>query len=454
MKLRYTAAGLLAALCFAASQASAYTLYPEGKTAASLNDYTEELASLTQSLSLAIAQYTPNADALPDTDIDSDTAPDSDTDIDSDTVSDSDSAQQEEKPDIAAIYGDLLALSQEYHLAVKEQGAQLSSKLIDYDVLLKRLRTAMTRYGRRTAAVKELELLAMTGGIDQSVLSAAKDEVESVYYDIKSILSEISVLKTEIENVTGERLKDSFDFDSVYLITDALTLSPEALSDNVTLSTIYVPVGAEGAVYEKRDPSADLNNAVQAYYQLGSAIRELMTAVSQLKDAEEKQRLGQLSADELLLFTEAREDKFLIAAQAKADFSKALLALDISSGGGLTYGYGTSAEEISSLRRTIGGTGTGLWMVKLTKDGTALCPVSYPAGTLSVSVGDSNRYTYSVYYDGKLIGNAVSGSSCTLNSIEYRDGVNTAQVEFYVNGAVVSRWNISIFTPYGDFVNG
>lgn len=427
MKLRYIAFGLAAVLCFAASQAaSAYTLYSEGKTAASLTDYTDELTSLNRSLSLAIAQYTTDTD---------------------------DTEQQEEKPNTAAVYSELLTLSQEYHLAVREQGAQLSSKLIDYDVLLKRLRTAVTRYGRRTAAVRELELLAKTGGVDQSVLSAAKDEMESVYYDIRSILSEISVLKTEIESVTGETLRDTFDFDSVYLITDALTLSPEMFSGSVTLGTIYVPMGAEGAVYSAYDPSADLNNAVQAYYQLGSAIRELMTAASQLKNAEEKQRLGQLSAGELLAFTEAREDKFLLAAQAKADFSKALLTLNVSSGGGLTNGYGASPEEINSLRQTVGGTGTGLWLVKLTESGTALYPVSYPNGTAPANNSDSNRYTYSVYYDGKLIGNASSGSPCLLSPIEYRDGVNTALVEFYVNGALASRWNISIFTPYGDFVS-
>lgn len=432
MKLKYIAAVSAAAmLCLGAAQAvTAYTLYSEGKAAASITDYTEELTSFNRSLTDAIAQYTPNADTQ------------------------ADGSEQEEKPDTAAIYGELLTLSQEYHLAVRQQGVRLSSMLIDYDILLKRLRIALTRYERRTAQVNEMEILAKTGGVTQGELSAARDEAESAYYDIRSILSEISVLKTEIESITGETLKDSFDFDSVYLITDALTLSLDTFSDNVTLSTIYVPEGAESAALAERDPSAELNSAVQAYYQLGSAMRELITAASQLKDAEEKQRLGQLSAEELLTFTELREDKFLLAAQAKADLSKALLALDVSSGGSLTANYGISTEEISSLRQTISGTkGTGLWLVKLTKSGTAFCPVSYPNGTVPTSAGDSNRYTYSVYYGGKLIGNAESGSSCYLKSIAYRDGVNTAQVEFYVNGALISSWDISIFTPYGDFVS-
>ena len=94
---------------------------------------------------------------------------------------------------------------------------------------------------------------------------------------------------------------------------------------------------------------------MQAYYDPSEKLRGLITAAEQEKNAGEKHLLGQLSAKELLAVTEVCEDKFLEAAEAKATLSKALLALDVSSGGGLTGSYGISGGEVTALKQTIGG---------------------------------------------------------------------------------------------------
>lgn len=397
-------------LCFVAlSPAQAYNLYSESKSAMILTNYSDQLTLLNHDLSAAV---------------------------------DGGSA------DIASIYEELLSAAQEYHLKVQEDGAGLSYKLMDYDILLKRLKIAVTRYDRRLVRVAELELLAKTGGISQSELSAANEEVSSMYFDIQALLFEISALKSEIESITGERLRDSFDFDSVYLITDALLLG--SLNDNVTLSSICIPDGAKGVELPERDYSSDLNSAIEAYYELGAALRELVSAEVGVKTAEDGRRLGQLTAAELNAVVERREDRFLEAAAAKAKLSKALLSLNLSSGGGLISG--TSSGEATVLGRTAAENGTGLWLVKRTRSGSALAPVTYPSGTIRANENDNNRYTYSVFYNGRQIGSAICGSDCILSQINYADGVNTATVEFYRNGILTRRTNINIFTPYGIFV--
>jgi len=64
---------------------------------------------------------------------------------------------------------------------------------------------------------------------------AERDEAEKLrddkYYELQSLLFDISALKSEIEAQTGETLSSDFDFSSAYLITDALKLSADELSD-------------------------------------------------------------------------------------------------------------------------------------------------------------------------------------------------------------------------------
>lgn len=415
MKKRIAIIISAALLCsVTAGYAAAYSLYSESSYAGAMADYPEQLSALNRNLSAAVS-----------------------------------SRNGEDAPDTASVYGELLSLAQEYHLKVKENGAELSGKLMDYDVLLKRLKIAITRYDRRLARVSELELLAKTGSASPAELSAANDEVSAVYFGIREILFEISTLKSEIEGITGETLRDTFDFDNVYLVTDALSLGE--LSDNITLSTVCVPDGADGAALPERNYSADLNNAVEMYYDLGTALRDLVSAAADVKKAEEQQKLGQLTVSELEAVIEQREEKFLQAASAKAALSKALLTLDISSGGGLISGV--SAGEASVIGRTLTGSGTGLWLVKCAKNGAALSPVIYPANTLPVDENDINRYTYSVSYNGRRIGSAACGSDCALSRVSYKDGVDTATVEFYKNGTLTKSYNIGIFTPYGKFLS-
>ena len=419
---------LISAILFcsvAASTAGAYSLYSDGKAAVALTDYPERLSELNLKLSEALTSSVESNES---------------------DENDENAAANEASPDTAATYTELLALVQEYHLAVRVNGVDLSYKLMDYDVLLKRLKIALGRYDRRLARVSELELLAKTGAVSQADLAAANDEASTVYYDIRTILFEISTLKSEIESITGERLRDTFDFESVYFITDALKLG--TLSDNVTLSTICVPNGAEGAVFPKRDNSADLNSAVGAYNNLGAAIRALASAEAEVKNAKEQRRLGQLTAAEYNAVFEQREDRYLEAAAAKAAFSKALLALDISSGGGLVSGV--SSGEASVLRQTVANSGEGLWLVKCTKTGVALSPVQYPDKTLSADTNDTD-YTYTVSYNGTQIGSAVCGNDCKLAAVNYVEGVDTATVEFRRNGTLIKSFEIGVFNPYGVF---
>lgn len=397
----------------------AYTLYARGRTASALDErYSEELSEINNRFEAALEQ-----------------------------------PEQPEPPENTAwtdLYAERIAIAQEYRTALGKSGRELAEKLIDYDVALKTLRVRISRYKSRREKAAALEISVRTGECDEKALAAAKDEADGIYLGIRSLVLEISVMKSEIEKITGETLKDSFDFDSVYLIIDVLAGNLSDLEDRSRVGSICQPDGSEFGEYEAPDSGAAFTFAVQTYNWLGEALREYLNAAAAVKTGERDRRLGKISEQALTELTEAKEDTFLAAVQAKADLSKALFALDESAGWGLTFGYGISGEEIGTLTRTR--RGTGLWFTLRGEQGTVFCTAALPAGTYRSDEDDTAAYRYTVRYGKKVIGSALTGTPCVLSEILYEDGENYAEVTFYRNDVKAGDYRLDIFAPYGGFV--
>lgn len=431
-RLAAVAAGIL--VCTVTSvPCGAYTLYARGRAAAALDErYSEKLSEVNSEFEEVLEQP-----EMPQ-------------------VSESEDSEAEPSGNtaLAELYAERLAITQAYRAELGKNGRELAEKLIDYDVALKNLRVQVSRYESRRRKAAALEILVRTGECDEKTFAAAKDEADGIYLGIRSLMFEISVMKSEIEKMTGETLKDSFDFDSVYLIADILSGNLSDLGDRSRVGSICQPAGAETGKYEASDSSAEFASAVQAYYKLGEALREYLSAAAEVKAGERDRQLGRLSEQELTELTEAKEDTFLAAAQAKADFSKALFALDESAGWGLTFGFGVSGEEITSLCGTLTKSrrGTGLWFTVRGEQGSIFCTAALPAGAYRSDEDDTAIYRYTVRYGKKVIGTALTGAPCVLSEIPYENGKNYAEVTFYRNDVRVGVYRLDIFAPYGGFV--
>lgn len=431
-RLAAVAAGIL--ICAVTSvPCGAYTLYARGRAAAALDErYSEKLSEINSRFEKVLEQP-----ELPES---------------------SESEDSEPEPSgntaLAELYAERIALTQEYRTELGKSGRELAEKLIDYDVALKKLRVQISRYESRRKKAAALEILVRTGECDEKTFAAAKDEADGIYLGIRSLMFEISVMKSEIEKMTGETLKDSFDFDSVYLIADILAGNPSDLGDRSRVGSICQPAGAESGEYEAPDSSTEFASAVQAYNRLGEALRKYLNASARVKEGERDRRLGRLSEQELTELTEAKEDTFLAAAQAKADFSKALFALDESAGWGLTFGFGVSGEEVAALRGTLTKSrrGTGLWFTVRGEQGSIFCAAALPAGAYRSDENDTAIYKYTVRYGKKVIGTALTGAPCVLSEIPYENGENYAEVTFYRNDVRAGEYRLDIFAPYGGFI--
>lgn len=429
MRRRFTviAAGILVC-AFTSVPCGAYTLYARGRAAAALEErYSEKLSEINSRFEEVLEQS-----ELPES---SETEPSGNTAL-------------------TELYAERIAITQKYRTELGKNGRELAEKLIDYDVALKKLHVQVSRYESRRKKAAALEILVRTGECDEKTFAAAKTEADGIYLGIRSLMFEISVMKSEIEKITGETLKDSFDFDSVYLIADVLAGNLSDLGDRSRVGSICQPDGSESEEFEAPDSSAEFSSAVQAYYKLGEALREYLSAAEEVKAGERDRRLGRLSEQELTELTEAKEDSFLAAVQAKADLSKALFALDESAGWGLTFGYGISGEEIASLRGTLTKSrqGTGLWFTVRGEQGSIFCTAALPAGTYRSDEDDTAIYKYTVRYGKKVIGTALTGAPCVLSEIPYENGENYAEVTFYRNDVKAGEYRLDIFAPYGGFI--
>lgn len=436
-----------------AAQAAAYTLYSENIAAVYRSpDYSEQLTDYNAQLVEALKTYTPNADKAA-----AEEPPEQEKPESGEATGEAQPEQQPEptpKPDIVGIYTDRNALAQEYYTELRKSGRELAGKLIDYDVALKKLRVLITRYDTRSRSAQELSKKMMTGEADAKAAAQAQEEADAVFLEIRTLLFDISVMKADIEAITGETLTDSFDFDSVYLITDALKLDLTKLPDRSVLTTLYVPEGAARAEYEQPDASAQLNAAVQSYYALGAALKDYISAAADVKDGESERRLGKITEEQLTALNETMQDAFLAAAQAKADYAKALFALDEGCGWGLTARYGTSGGEIKELKSTLtkGNKGIGLWTVLQCADGARLYMLAVPQGTYPKDEEDESQYTFVIEYCKTVVAKGKTGTACVIPELAYEDGENYAEVTFYKDGSAVGTYGIDIFSPYGGFI--
>lgn len=436
-KLIAMTAGIL--VCALASvRCGAYTLYARGKSAAVLDErYSEELSEINSRFEAALEQPEP-AESEPS----------------SSTESEDSESEQPGNAVLLELYAERIAIARAYRAELGKSGRKLAEKLIDYDVSLKKLRVQISRYESRKKKAAVLERLFRTGECDEKAFFAARDEADGIYLEIRSLLFDISAAKSGIENITGEPLKDSFDFDSVYLIADVLAENASDLGDRSRLCALYQPVGSDFGEYEAPEVSAEFTSAVQAYRKLGEALREYLNTAANVKKGEKDHRLGRISGEELTELTEAKEDAFLAAAQAKADLSKALFALDESAGWGLTFGYGISGEEVGTLRGTLteARRGTGLWFAVRGEEGVMLCTAALPSGVCRPDEDDTAAYGYTVRYGKKVIGSATTGAPCVLSEIPYEDGENYAEITFFRNSVKTGVYRLDIFAPYGGFI--
>lgn len=441
MRNRLAAIAAMILVCAVTSvPCGAYTLYARGRAAALDERYSEKLSEINSRFEEALEQPEPpetSEPELPQISGSEDTEP-----------------EPSENTALTGLYDERIAAAQAYRAQLGKNGRALAEKLIDYDVALKNLRVQIPRYESRRKKAAALELLVKTGECDEETFAAAKDEADGICLGIRSLIFEISVMKSEIEKMTGETLKDSFDFDSVYLIADVPAGNLSDLEDRSRVGSICRPDGSELGEYEAPDSGAEFASAAQAYYRLGEALREYLNAAAKVKAGERDRRLGRISEQELTDLTEAKEDTFLAAAQAKAGLSKALFALDESAGWGLTFGYGISGEEVGALRGTLTESrrGEGLWFALRGEKGAIFCTAALPAGTYRSDEDDTAIYRYTVRYGKKEIGSAFVGAPCALSEISYENGENYAEVTFYRNDVKTGDYRLDIFAPYGGFI--
>lgn len=274
--------------------------------------------------------------------------------------------------------------------------------------------------------------------------SLAEKLRDDKYYELQSLLFDISALKTEIEAQTGETLSSDFDFSSAYLITDALKLSAAELSDWGCPGTICVPEGAEYSP-EQSDFTAQYNAAVQGYYTLGEALRGYVSAAEDYESAAAGAKVGTVSASELEQLRQTYGEARLEALQKKADYAVALLKLDQASGGALTSASGAGEGLTEALHSALPGTlrGEGLWFVRRSGTKVRLIISAYP-----FEISEEDTVEFKLSCAGKSLGGA------EFKAPEQTGGVNRAEIIFYKNGVTAGKYYIDIYSPFGEFLEG
>lgn len=485
-------AAMAAAAVFIASSAvgSGYSMYPQGRAALAVReDYTEPLRELNGQIELALEYYTPNADAeeaekqseqsseaehsaepehgdTPAQEAGSPAEPQSGESAggeeSSDGQEDNSAEPKEEQPaeepephttaeDFAKLYGDRLALMNEFDSAIYAVEKTVAEKLMDYDLLMKKLSVLLENYNDLKNAAEELSDSYRFGECELSELENAEKAVSDAYFEVEALLFDVSALKTEIEGITGQTLPSDFNFNSLYLITDGLEMDGGMLSYTEAAGSLCIPSGYEPEAVEAADYSAALNDAVKSYYDLGSALRSYIDICKQLKRTEGEYRLGKKTAEDVAALKAEKTGAFLAAYEAKIAYSKKLLALDEQCFGVLTAGYSAEAVTVFREALTEKGSGRGLWLVKNTNSAIVWLPLALPAG---VYVDDEDiSCTCTISYNGTRLAKAATGAGIAIAPIEYADGCNYAVVTFYQNNAAVGSYRIDVFSPLGGFIS-
>lgn len=358
---------------------------------------------------------------------------------------------EEEAPDFTALYTDRMALVQEYNDLVEAQSSELTIKLIDYDVALKKFKVKTEDYYKLKDASTAAENSYRLGNVEYKEYEAAVKSCEDLYFEIKSDLFDISVMKSEIEGITGQTLKDSFDFDSLYYITDALTFDAASYTDMSDFDTICQPTDYAAEEKAPVDCSGQLNDAIKQYYALGDLMRDHISAAQALKQAKEDIRMGYADISALEAAQSAYNTSYLAAYEGKAAYAKALIALDDALGNAVIAPLAMSGELAGVYKRALPSeiNGTGFWQIRSSGSTAFFVPVSYPKAEFA---DKDLEYYYTISYNGKQIGKADANTGCTLRRVKYSAEAPYAEITFYLGKKAAGSYKLDVFSPVGAFI--
>lgn len=174
----------------------------------------------------------------------------------------------------------------------------LAEKLINYDLLLERLKAGSELYSELKETAAEMSGKYLVGECTKAERDEAEKLRDDKYYELQSLLFDISALKSEIEAQTGETLSSDFDFSSAYLITDALKLSADELSDWGSRER-YTSRKARNIPRNRAILQRSTTRLFQGYYTLGEALRGYVSAAEDYESAAAGAKVGTVSASEL-----------------------------------------------------------------------------------------------------------------------------------------------------------
>ncbi len=367
-----------------------------------------------------------------------------------------DPAMEGSSAEMAESYAERLSAMDEYTAAVTELTVDLKLRLIDYDLALKRLRPLIRRYRNLCRTLEEGEQSYRLGQIDKEAWQALSAEREEMLLDIRIAVREISPAKAAIESITGETLQDSYDFDSLYYITDAVkladTLSSSGLSDGAgRWDTIGYPVGYTPAAATAPDCAKELEAALSAYYELGKELRGYIPVAREYEQTRQAFLLGQTDAATLEEVLRAKEDGELAVWAAKAAYAKSLLLLDQLLGGALTDTVTAGDVLKTAYAETIpdGMRGDGLWGIRRVGD-TKL----FLLMTLPHTLSDAEGVSYRLSYNGQVIGKSTDGQTCTLADVDFDPAARYAYITFSHGDAMTETYAVDVFAPVGSFIYG
>lgn len=420
--------------------ADAYTNYCDGATAASVSaDYPAQLKVIGDQFDVSLDRLENGKTASAE---------------ESTSTAEVSTGEAEEEPvdygkAVQDLYTQRVELFDEYTSVLTTAEYDAAAKLIDYDLLLKKLKLLFDEYKKLKEQSQQSAAAFRTGGCDKSVVDADKKAVEAKYYEIQALLSEISALKAEIEAVTGTTLTSDFDFEQAYLITDVMNLDPEALTMITGGASLGIPEGIEPAEYEAPDITGQYNAALKCYYALGTAMREYIAADENVRRCESAIKLGEATADQLEAAQGEKTTAYMNAWTAKADLAKSLIELDKATGGALTNALGISWQRASQYKSAVSEaqSGSGLWVIGRTAGGIVFMPMVLPNG---VAPEEDDTVYYTLKYNGGKIGSG--GGFSIIQPQQYDEKHRYATVTYYVNGVKVGVYKIDVFSPYGEFI--
>lgn len=459
MKKICAAAGMALLTLFAGIAADAYTNYCDGITVASVDaEYTVQLKDIGTQLDICIEELqNPPADLRTAEATAAEGSHTGEAPASAEVPAGEESALSEEPAaestdsmkTLIDLYTQRIELFGEYSAELSDAEYDMAIDLIDYDILLKKLKLLSDEYRELKQKAHYSTETFRIGGCDLSVVDADNKAVESKYFDIEALLYEISALKTKIESLTGIKLTSSLDYEQAYLITDVIKLDPGALTMINGGASLCIPQGTELKESEAPDISGQYNTALQCYYTLGAAMREYVAAQENIRKCESAFKLGDATAEQLNALSDEKTAAYMNACTAKAELAKSLIELDRASGGALTNHKGISGNRAAAYRSAVSEeqSGSGLWIVGSTPGGAVFMPAVLPKG---VYPDEEDIVTYSLKYNGKKL--CSGGGFCFIQPQEYNDECRYAQITYYINGMKTGVYKVDVLSPYGEFI--